>query len=221
MGSTRRTPEPIETTADQIDRELARAAIAKRQQGVLPSMRELAGLTRYERLVEERKRWQFYRTIPQKHWRSMSGRQARTINEQAVAYGIPFGGREVNLPDVVRAMHDFFARHAHRLASILGDDPLLADSGEPTMFLEKLREETWKLRRLERLERETQLVSRDVVHEALARIAGIIRQAGDTLQRQFGSEAFDVLNDALDDAEREIEASFGRVEHSDKTNDST
>jgi hypothetical protein len=45
-------------------------------------------LKRHKRDKEERLRWQFYRTIPQKHWRTMSGRQARVINEQAERYGL-------------------------------------------------------------------------------------------------------------------------------------
>lgn len=209
MAKRGRKIERPASTAAQIDRELARSAIQKRKQNQMPSSRELSGLRRYEKQLEEERRWEYYRSIPAKHWKEMSGRQARTINEQAVAHGIPFAGREINLPDVVRAMHDFFARHAQKLATFVGDDPLLADGGETTQFLEKLREETWKLRRLERMEKETELVPRATVHESLARIAGILRMAGDTLQRQFGPEAFDVLNDALDDAEREIEASFG------------
>ena len=50
----------------------------------------------------------------------MSGRQTKVINEQAARYDLPFGGPTIDLPDVVRALHDFLAKHAQRLAS--GDD---------------------------------------------------------------------------------------------------
>ena len=63
--------------------------------------------------------------------------------------------------------------------------------------------------RMDRRERERQLLPRDEAREALGRIAAIIRGAGETLQRQFGSEAAGVLFEAMDDAEREIERSFG------------
>lgn len=63
--------------------------------------------------------------------------------------------------------------------------------------------------RLDRLEREGGLVPRDSSREALGRIAVIIRGAGEALQRQFGPEAADVLFEAMDDAEREIDRFFG------------
>ena len=53
------------------------------------------------------------------------------------------------------------------------------------------------------------LVSRDVVREALGRIAAILRSAGDTIQRCHGLEAVAILHEGLDDAEREIERVFG------------
>ena len=35
---------------------------------------ERQALTRHEKAQEEKRRWQYYRSIPQKHWRAMSGR---------------------------------------------------------------------------------------------------------------------------------------------------
>jgi hypothetical protein len=45
--------------------------------------------------------------------------------------------------------------------------------------------------------------------QALGRVAVILRGAGDTLQRQFGPAAVEILYEALDDAVREIDRSFG------------
>ena len=53
------------------------------------------------------------------------------------------------------------------------------------------------------------LLPRDEAREALGRIAAILRGAGETLQRQFGSEAAGVLIEAMDDAQREIDRCFG------------
>jgi hypothetical protein len=63
--------------------------------------------------------------------------------------------------------------------------------------------------RMDPLERERQLLPRDKAREALGRIAPIIRSAGEALQRQFGPEAGELLFEAMDDAEREIERVFG------------
>ncbi len=67
----------------------------------------------------------------------MSGRQTKVINEQAERYGIPFGGATINLPTVVRALHDFLADNAVKLAR--DDDPLMQGVGSPA--LERYREE--------------------------------------------------------------------------------
>src|SRR4026207_434341 len=94
-------------------------------------------LKRHEREKEERLRWQFYGSIPQKHWREMSGRQTKVINEQATRYGLPFGGAQISLPAVVRAFHDFLADNSVKLAR--EDDALMQGNGSPA--LERYREE--------------------------------------------------------------------------------
>ena len=187
-----------------LDRKLATDAYRKVLAGQELTVREQTALKRFEKEKEERLRWQYYASIPQKHWREMSGRQAKIINEQALRYDIPFGGASINLPAVVRSLHDFLADNAHKLAR--EDDELLQGNGSPA--LERYREERAAMARLDRLEREKQLVPRDEVREALGRIAAIIRGAGDTLQRQFGQSAADILFEALDDAAREVDRAF-------------
>jgi len=187
-----------------MDRKLAAEAYRKVLSGRELTVREQTALKRFEKDKEERLRWQYYASIPQKHWRDMSGRQAKVINEQALRYDIPFGGATISLPAVVRALHDFLADNAHKLAQ--DDDALLQGAGSPA--LERYREERALIARLDRLEREGQLLPRDEVRVALGRIAAIIRGAGDTLQQQFGQTAADILLEALEDAGREIDRSF-------------
>lgn len=165
---------------------------------------ESAALRRHERGKEERLRWQYYADIPQKHWRQMSGRQTKVLNEQAARYGIPFGGPTINLSQVARALHDFLADNALKLSR--DDDPLMSGSG--SVALERYREERAAIARLDRMEREGSLLPRDEVREAMGRVASMIRGAGDALQRHFGQAAADILIDALDDAEREIARTF-------------
>jgi hypothetical protein len=190
--------------AGGLDRKLAAEAYKKVLAGQELTVREQTALKRFEKEKEERLRWQYYASIPQRHWREMSGRQAKVINEQALRYGIPFGGAMISLPTVVRSLHDFLADNAQKLAR--EDDELMQGSGSPA--LERYREERALMARLDRLEREGQLLPRDEVRVALGRIAAIVRGAGDTLQRQFGQAAADILLEALDDAGREIERSF-------------
>lgn len=199
-----RDDAPAESGASSLDRRQAAEAYKKVLAGQELTVREQTALKRFEKEKEERLRWQYYASIPQKHWRDMSGRQAKVINEQALRYDIPFGGATISLPAVVRSIHDFLADNAHKLAQ--DDDALLQGAGSPA--LERYREERALIARLDRLEREGQLLPRDEVRVALGRIAAIVRSAGDTLQRQFGQAAADILLEALDDAGREIERSF-------------
>lgn len=198
-------PSQPADAAARVDSDLVARAYRKLMDRKELTKPERAALKRHEREKEERLRWQYYGAIPQKHWRQMSGRQTKILHEQAQRYGIPWGGATINLPAVVRAVHDFLADHAHKLAR--DDDLLMQGSGSPA--LERYREERAAMARLDRLEREQQLIPRDLARESLGRVAAILRGAGDALQRQFGPAAVEVLNEALDDAQREIERAFG------------
>lgn len=209
MGRTRRKSIPQSTdAASQVDSGLVARAYRKVMDREELTQAEREALKRHEKQKEERLRWQYYGSIPQKHWRQMSGRQTKVINEQATRYGIPFGGAKINLPDVVKSLHDFLAENAQRLAR--EDDELLQGGSSPA--LERYREERALLARLDRLERERRLLPRDEVREALGRIAAILRGAGDALSREFGAAAAEVLREALDDAQREIASSLGETE---------
>jgi len=199
-----RAEEREQSGAGGLDRRQAAEAYKKVLAGQELTVREQTTLKRFEKEKEERLRWQYYASIPQRHWRDMSGRQTKVINEQALRYGLPFGGATVNLPALVRSLHDFLADNAQKLAQ--DDDALMQGSSSPA--LERYREERALIARLDRLEREARLVPRDEVRDALGRIAAIVRSAGDALQRQFGPAAAEILLEALDDASREIDRSF-------------
>jgi hypothetical protein len=201
-------PIPTSDAASQVDADLVARAYRKVMNKEELTKEERRALKRHEAAKEERLRWKYYRSIPQKHWRAMGGRQTKVLNEQAARYGIPFGGSTISLPDVVRALHDFLSENAQKLAR--DDDLDMQGSGSPA--LERYREERAAMARLDRLAREGQLLPRDDVREALGRIASIIRSAGDMLQRHHGAGALDILTEALDDAQRELDRCFGPEE---------
>ena len=134
----------------------------------------------------------------------MSGRQTKVLNAQAELHGIPFGGPVIDLAAVVKALHNFLAANKFKLAA--DDDPMLGGANSPA--LERFRvaraigEEFKNARDL------GQWIRRDNVHQGLAVFAGIIRNAGDALQRQHGNDAHEILDDALTDAISEIERRF-------------
>jgi hypothetical protein len=193
-----------------VDQDLVASAYRKLVQKTELSKSERLALKRHEKDKEQRLRRQFYGSIPQKHWKEMSGRQTKVINEQASRYGIPFGGAVIHLPSVVKALHDFLAENAQLLARE-ADDLLQGNRNEPASpALERYREERAILAKLDRLEREGKLLARDEVRLSLGRIASILRGAGETLSRQHGGPAAEILHEALDEAEREISRAFGQ-----------
>ena len=111
---------PKRAASEQIDRELAARALEKRTRGEAPTTAERAALKRVEAAREEQLRWHYYRTIPQKHWKQMSGKQTKQLHAQAATYGLPFGGAVVDLPEVVQALHAFLAENAPALAVARG-----------------------------------------------------------------------------------------------------
>lgn len=195
-------PQPA-SVSDQIDRELAARALEKRKQGKTPTAQERAALRKLERARDLELREHHYRTLPKKLYCQWSGRQHKVVNEQAARYGLPLAGRTIDLPAVVRALHDFLAENAQRLAD---DDPM---AGPTSPAMERWREEKYRLARIERRQRERTLLPRGDIHSGLARVASVIRRAGDALQRQFGDDAAKILTNALDDAQHEIDRLFG------------
>jgi len=192
--------------SSQLDHDMAAAAYRKVMQGQTPTAQERSALKRYEKEQEEKRRWEYYGTIPKKHWCEMSGRAVQVINRQGATYGLPLEGRAVDLPKFVRAFHDFLAVNSRRLA---GDEETGAEMDASTTALGEYRRERTKLARLDRRAREGELIPRDQVREGLGRIAAILRVAGDSLQRQYGTGAGDILYEALDDAEQDIDRIFG------------
>jgi hypothetical protein len=205
MANATTSDENNDGISDRLDRDLAARAYKKVMAGQLPSVQERNALRRFEKERDEKLRWQHYASIPQKHWRQMSGRQTKVLQEQAERYGIPFASREISLPRVVKALHDFLAANARHLPS--DADLLGPDFGSPA--LERYREEKAAIAKLDRLEREGELIEVSVLRDGLNRIAAILRSAGDSLDRRFGPEARQILNDALDDAHKHVEDWLG------------
>jgi len=206
-----------ESASERIERQLAAAALRKVQAGQVPSSQERAALKRLEKAQEAQRRWRYYRTCPKKDYREMSGRSARVLIDQAKRYGMPIAGRTVDLAALLSWLHDFLATNSTRLNAPDSDDPMMGGVASPA--LERYREERAKLARLERLQKEGSLLPRDELHQAHGKMAAVIRSAGEILRRQFGPEAGDVMTEALDDVQREIDRAFGETPGSEAGDD--
>lgn len=189
------------STSERIDRDLAKQALEARRAGRDPTRRQLQALKRVEKLEEERTRWRYYRTIPQKHYKQLSGRQLKVLQEQAERYGLPFNKAEVDLEELLPALHNFLADNAHVL---LSGDGLFA--GPQTESLERLR-----LAQAERVEMQNEetrgkLRPASDVHRVFAEIAAVLRDATDELVRTYGDGAREILAEAIDRGQQQLEA---------------
>jgi phage terminase Nu1 subunit (DNA packaging protein) len=198
-------PAPPLQPADA-DRELVAAAARKQRAGEKLSPAEAAALRRFRTAAEEADRWRYYASIPKGHWARMSGRQHKVLDEQASRYGLPILGKTIDLSAVARWLHEFLAANAAKLRPDNADDELLAGDSK---WAERLRMERALLVRLERRQREGQLVDRDRTHQCWTRVAGVLHRCGEVLQRQYGPLALRLLNQALEDAQREVDSVFG------------
>src|SRR3989304_5130023 len=185
------------------NRRAAMSASENKRQGKEPTREELKAVKRYEDELEEQQRLKHFSAIRKKEWREWSGRQIKVINEQALRYGLPMGGPIINLLDFFRCFHDFLAKNAPKLAGRDNKDPTLAGFTSPAME----RKRQLECERLElQLKRERSLcIERKIIHEGHGLIAGILRNAGEALFRQFGPAAQKILNDSLDNCAREID----------------
>ena len=71
--------------------------------------------------------------------------------------------------------------------------------------LEKFRTERYKLARMERLQKQNLLIPRDKVRSSLLFLASILRDATDRLQKLYGSRVVELMDEALQVFEAQIE----------------
>ena len=81
MHGKHRDDAPAGLSPGQAERSVVGIAYRKLMVGKELTVRERDALKRHEKEKEERLRWQFYGSIPQKHWRQMSGRPTQVLHE--------------------------------------------------------------------------------------------------------------------------------------------
>lgn len=82
-------------------------------------------------------------------------------------------------------------------------DPLMRGVASPA--LEEYRQVMTRIQKLNLAEREVRLIPVDMLEQVHSQFAGPIRDCGDQLQRQFGSEAVNILNEAIDEGVSAVE----------------
>jgi hypothetical protein len=147
----------------------------------------------------------FLRSLPKKIYCNLVGRQPKVVNDQADTYGVPLRGDTVDVADVLKWLHDFFAKHKHELPAIARGDE---SAGTPKDELIRQQIEVYR-RRVTLLENKIAaeaetLLPRVEIHELLAQLAQVLRGAGEKLHKQFGPQAASILDIALSDFEHSL-----------------
>lgn len=202
---------------DARQRELLQAAIRKRQAGQKLNRDEQRALDRAGRERDEQLRHEHYRTVPKKMWSLWSGRQHKVLAEQAITYGLPIDGPTIDLPRVVRWLHEMLATNGRKLLAGDAAEDIYSGGDASSPALERLREVQYEIKRRELAVLDGELVHRERTRKVWGQVATILRHVGETLERQFGSDALDLLSDGLADAERAVEAAFGDAEAAEET----
>lgn len=184
---------------EKLNRQLAQSGFEKIKRGEKPSAREQTAIGRIEKSREEELRQQYYKTIPQKHYRELSGRQAKILIEQQTRYGIPFGGGVVDLFAVIRKFHDLLAKYSHVFGN---EDEALLTGGSDSPGLERVRLATACLREMDLEERRETHIPKSEILPELMRFAGIIKNACEDVRRQWGNEPADRIAEAVNEAKQ-------------------
>ena len=108
---------------------------------------------------------------------------------------------------------------AARAAPGVPDDAALWDSGDGSPALERYRAARADLAELDLEERRGDLVDRREFQALLLRTAHILRGLGESLQRQYGPDAQGLLDEAIDDVEREVQRHFAQYEGNGESRD--
>lgn len=191
-------PAAPPSAADQVELDLVKSALRKKQAGDVPNERELRALRRYEKQREDERRRSYYATVPKGHYGELSGRQAKVLNEQADRYQLPLRGRTVDLFAVVRRFHDLLAEWSRGgVPGAAADEDEM--SGPASPMLERWREEKWRLARMERRRLEGSLVDRAEIDGLLIPVAQRLQRASEQLGRRYGADAQAILAEAIEE----------------------
>lgn len=155
------------------------------------------------------RRMAVYRNIPIGDYVRMSGRQQRTLIEQAARYGLPIGERTVDLTVFLRALHDFLALHGRKLMAPETGDPLMVEGADAKSGgLERYRNAAAALKELELAKERNRVVEVEAVLTVFELVGSRIRRAVTGLVERFGNEVVEVMDEALTEAGEAVERAF-------------
>lgn len=112
----------------------------------------------------------------------------------------------------IRAIVDGLVAQQRELARAVVDDPMLAGADSPA--LERYRALRAEMVERDLRERDRELLPAEHAEDLVNIVVGRVRACGEQLTLRFGNDAQAILDEALDDAEREIETKYGHTDPS-------
>lgn len=166
----------------------------KRKAGQEPNTREVRALQKFESAQDEADLERLARAVPKKTYVTWSGnRKHQVLDDQADRYGIPLRGPVVNIPDVLKWLHDFLASNKYRF---IDDDPDIAGASSPA--LERCRQLKAEQLQIELDKMRGTVVDVSVVRDCLGQLATQLRAASDRAENLFGLDGRELLTQVID-----------------------
>ena len=139
-------------------------------------------------------------SLPQKTYIEWAELNARIVYSHGAEFRLPIRGKHLDLRAIVKRIHELLK------------DGSLANESKGNMespSIERQRCARADEAEDNRDERRGQLIPRDVCRRVHTVWAKMLRDAGETLGRKHGSDAQDILNEALDDCEQLVADNYG------------
>lgn len=175
-----------------------------------PTQTELAAMARTIREQQKSRDVPYFRKMPKGEFTDMFGGSSKVYIEWAEKHGFPWPEKE-RYVDAIEIMLWYRQQFADRDTKTKGERE----------FFDDWQGKCWEERYYELLDkrekRQEQLILREDFHLVLNIIIAELRQAGERLQRTYGADAQDVLNDAIDNIKHHAQAQFKDAKFSDDT----
>ncbi len=142
--------------------------------------------------------------IPVRRWTTWARQPRQTVVDRSELLGLPVKGG-ISLPEFVAALYRLIDE---QIDALTGSGKAVSEAEPKSPFLELGRRETWRLRRLERIRKEGQVVSVSFMRDAMHLVTSILRKAGSRIHDQFGERAYEVLDEALDAVDKAVKDMF-------------
>jgi hypothetical protein len=109
----------------------------------------------------------------------------------------------------VRAIHDALLAQEQERLRLNDDEALLLEGGGNDPAMHRLRLAKAQLAELDLQQRRNQVIEIDVAERLVGIVGSKIRTAGELLTRKYGNDAGAIIDQALTEAEEDIETTLG------------